>query len=384
MEKNRLQLQSRLKNKLESMKELYSCENYFARLDPTEFEGDILVSFTTREIGDRYISNNIIYQEDIIDMESVVPIKSKECIFRFLARDHKHIIQLRTVYMYATRDYDFSYNLMKKNLDLTNEVKQHKKRSTCCICHRNVSIIYKLDFIETQEDDDFCDYLSPKPKQIISEPSKKSNKSKSKKTKKSKSKKTKKSNKKSSEPEESSDDENEDENEDVEEVDTNNDVLEIEEVDTNNDDVLEEVDNVDDVLEIEEVDTNNNVEEVDTNNDVEEVDINMDRYYTYLLHDGNIKITFNIKVVFSTIEKMNIVKMIINLYETNNNFYNHLNCYTHFCIFKQIHEDNTGVHFNAYFYNCISKSHTETMHFYIENEKITNITVIQRIVKSLF
>ena len=84
----------------------------------------------------------------------------------------------------------------------------------------------------------------------------------------------------------------------------------------------------------------------------------------------------------TSIEQTNINRMIYELYNTNNNFYELMNKYTTIHITKSIHNDRIKKfkHFTCYFYNNYTGNKSVNYHFYIQYDKICSITKIQNMI----
>lgn len=88
-------------------------------------------------------------------------------------------------------------------------------------------------------------------------------------------------------------------------------------------------------------------------------------------------------IVFNNIHfnNKNIIEILIyRLYESNNNFIELMRKYNIIRIIKDIHEDsfylNETLHFNSILINSKNGTSTSPLHFYIENNKIVNITQV--------
>ena len=131
-------------------------------------------------------------------------------------------------------------------------------------------------------------------------------------------------------------------------------------------------------------DINNNDNESDTNND--KISESNSESLSDEDEDEAIIISeivcFNKRILFN--DKQILINMIQNLYNINNNFQVLLQKYTTINIIKDIHYDNDttkkGLHFNVILFNKTEHITSSVLHFYINNNTITNITAITNII----
>jgi hypothetical protein len=97
-----------------------------------------------------------------------------------------------------------------------------------------------------------------------------------------------------------------------------------------------------------------------------------------------IDITFNKRQIINNNEQIYIKEILLNLIESNKKFQNIIIGYDTITILRGIHHDKNlldiSKHFNGYLFNTLNNKRSNTFHFYIYNDKVSNITELNNII----
>jgi hypothetical protein len=123
-------------------------EFYLLSLKGCEFPKPIffltLATFTTDSKSETYVLNTIYNKMDIRksynkSIKSIPPLI--RCIYQFVNKENKTLIQLTTAYLKFSKNYDITKKMVEMNTDMDNLVKGYEKSTRL-----NVVVIYDIQF----------------------------------------------------------------------------------------------------------------------------------------------------------------------------------------------------------------------------------------------
>jgi hypothetical protein len=129
-------------------------EFYLSSLKECEFpkpkNNFTLATFTTDSKSETYVLNTIYNIMNIRKsynkcIKSIPPLI--RCIYQFVNKENKTLIQLTTAYLTFSKNYDITKKMVEKNTDMDNLVKGYEKSARL-----NVVVIYDIQFTKIPDD----------------------------------------------------------------------------------------------------------------------------------------------------------------------------------------------------------------------------------------